>query len=234
MDVLVVIIALFLVGIGQLVKKYPDTISGYSTMSKDKRKNVDIQSVGNLLNKGFLLIAAAMLVLYFIFRLSGMQVAAFIGFTAPIFIGTPVLLAMAQKYDKNVRGKFAKYLPAGIIVLLAVAIGAWTTMDARPTKVTIEGETMKFTGTYGIELPLDEIAKYELWDNIPRITARTNGFGLGNICKGHFTLEGLGQCRLFIRHGDSPYLYIETTGGRKIIFNSPDPDCVKNLFEKLQ
>lgn len=238
MDISVVIISLLIVGIGALAKKYPNTISGYNTMSRERRRNVDNQAVGNLLYKGFLWIAAAMLVLYFSFRLSGMQAAAFIGFMAPIFLGTPVLMVIAQKYDTNPRGKIAKWLAMAICTLVCVAtmagISVMTVRDSQPTKATIENGAVKFTGIYGVEVPLEDIVKCELWNDIPRITARTNGLGLGAICKGHFTLEGLGKCRLFIRHGDTPYLYIETADGRKIIFNSPDAAYTESLFEDLQ
>ncbi len=234
MDVSVVIISLLMVGLGAFARRYPNTISGYSTMSGERRENVDIQAVGNLLYRGFACIACAMLVLYFLFRLLGMQVAAFIVFLAVMLLGMVVLMVMAQKYDKNIRGKFLKYLPVGLIVMFVVGLGAWISMDAQPTKATIESGAVKFSGTYGVEIPLDQVVKCELWDDIPRIRARTNGLGLGNILKGHFLLEDLGRCRLFIKHGDKPYLYLETTKGDKIIFNSSDPAATQDLFEALQ
>nr|AIA99591.1 hypothetical protein [uncultured bacterium contig00023(2014)] len=242
MDIFVVVFAAIWVGMGLFCKKYPDTISGYSTMSREKRKNVDIQAVANLIDKGFQIMVGAMLVLYFVFRLLGMPVVAMIAWIASIFVGTAVLLVMTQKYDKNPRGKFLKYLPSaitmllaiGIPILMAVGIPVLIATGAQPSKAIIGEDSVTFTGQYGIAIQLDDIAKCELWDDIPRITARTNGLGLGDICKGDFRLDSLGKCRLFIKLGDTPYLYIETKDGRKIIFNSPDPPVTESLFEALR
>jgi hypothetical protein len=233
-DIIVVAFAIFWVGLALFVRKYPNLISGYSTMSEEELKNVDIQAVGRLMCRGFVWMAAAMIILYLPFRLLRLESVAMIAWLAPIVVGTPIILVMAQKYDKNIRSNFRKYLPVGFVVVLFTTIGAFIATDAQPTKATVGGDTVKFSGNYGVTVPLSDIARCELWVDIPRIEARTNGLGLGNILKGHFRLDGLGKCRLFIRHGDRPYLYIETAAGEKIIFNSQDPGITRQLYEVLR
>jgi hypothetical protein len=116
----VIAFSLFWAGMGLFMKKHPELIAGYNTMPKEKLKNVDIQAIGNLFCKGFRVMAVSMAVLYLVLRLPVKLPIpiAMNGFLAPIFLGTPILMAMAQKYDKNPRGRIAKYLPAGIMALL--------------------------------------------------------------------------------------------------------------------
>ena len=45
MDILHVIVGLFLIGLGFLVKSSPDLIAGYNTMPEEKKKNVDIDGL---------------------------------------------------------------------------------------------------------------------------------------------------------------------------------------------
>lgn len=238
MGVIVVIFALIVAGIGFFVKKYPDTISGYASMSAEKRKNVDIAAVGDLLCKGFRWIAVAMLVIYFVFALLGKPVLALtLGLLAPIFTGTIVLMIMSQKYDTNPRSRFRKYLPTGIVIFLAVAIGVLMAVvvprDMKPTEAVVGRNAVEFSGSYGVVVPFAEITACELLDDIPRIRVKMGGFALGKVCKGDFRLDSLGRCRLFVRLGRTPYLCIETTSGRKIIFNSPDSAVTRDLYRDL-
>ncbi len=221
--------------VGLLMKKYPNMISGYNTMSAEKKKNVDIQAVGNLFCKGFLLIGALMIVLYALFRwLLDMPAVAHGVWIAPMLLITPVLLVMARKYDKNPRGKVAKYWPAWIVGVLTVGITIMIVWGVQPTNAIVEDDTVHFTGQYGVTVLLDDIARCELHDEIPRIEAKTNGLGIGRICKGFFRLEGMGKCRLLIKRGNTPYLYIETKKGEKIIFNSPNPALTEDIFEVIK
>jgi hypothetical protein len=234
MDLFVVIFSLFIALTGWLMKAQPNLISGYSTMSAEKKKNVDIQAVGNLFCKGFLLIGASMIALYAIFRwLLDMTAVAQGVWLAPIFIITPVLIVMAQKYDKNPRGGFAKYWQAGLITVIFALVATMIVWGVQPTKAIVEEGAVRFTGQYGVTVPLDEIARCELRDEIPRIEVKMNGLAIGVVAKGRFRLAELGRCRLLIRRGEAPYLFIETAKGEKIIFNSPDPALTRRLCETI-
>lgn len=233
MDVFVIFFAIFMAGIGLFVKKYPNMISGYNTMSKEKLKNVDLQAVGTLFYKGFLLIGVSMVVLYFFFRLLGMPLVAQIVWLAPLFVITPVLLLKAQKYDSNRRSNFMKYLPAGIVIVLFVGTSILLAAGLQPTKAVVDANSVRFTGQYGVTVPFREITKCGLLEQIPRIGLKINGFAIAGTCKGDFRLNEWGNCRLFLKSSKSPYLYMELTDGKKIIFNSTDPACTQDLFEKL-
>lgn len=55
-----VVYAAFWVGLGFLVKRYPTTISGFSTMSNERRQKYDMEKVGRFVSKW--LYAAAIVV----------------------------------------------------------------------------------------------------------------------------------------------------------------------------
>ena len=130
MGVVVIVFSLAWVGIGWSMKKYPELIAGYNTMSPEKKRNVDIQAVGNLFYRGFCIMAALMVALYFSLQLAGLPMqTAMVGFLAVIFLGTPVLLIMARKCDKNPGTGLGYYLTAGImlsLILVATALYLFT------------------------------------------------------------------------------------------------------------
>ncbi len=130
MGVVVIVFSLLWLGIGQFIKKYPELLAGYNTMSPEKKRNVDIQAVGKLFCRGFQIMAAAMVVIYFGLQLAGLPMqTAVAGFLAVIFLGTSVLLVMARKHDKNLRSGLKYYLTAGVILFLflgAVALFLFT------------------------------------------------------------------------------------------------------------
>ena len=50
------ICGLLIIGIGFIVKDYPNTIAGYNTMSKEQKKKVDIKEASTFIRKGFIII----------------------------------------------------------------------------------------------------------------------------------------------------------------------------------
>lgn len=125
MTVFVIIFSLIMLGVGGLVKRSPELISGYNTMSAEKRQNVDLQAVGNLLFKGFRLIAGLMIAAYFACIAAGLRVQSpllWLLWLAPLFIITLVLLVLMQKYDKNPRGWFAKYWSVGLLAAIFAGV----------------------------------------------------------------------------------------------------------------
>ena len=49
MMVLNIVTGLFLIGMGILVKSYPNLISGYNTLPPEKKKKVDIKGISTFL-----------------------------------------------------------------------------------------------------------------------------------------------------------------------------------------
>lgn len=233
MEMIALLFGLSFVGIGFLMKKYPNMISPYNTMPAEKKKNVDINAIASLYQKGFLIIGLSTIGVYYLFDLLNMRLVAQISTMVPVFVLTPILMIMVQKYDLNKRSKLSKLFPPIIIGVIFVVTGVMVGYGIQPTKVIINDNSVEFTGQYGITVSTDQIQRSELLEHIPRITAKTNGLSVDGIYKGHFHVDGLGRCRLFLRLPNPPYLLVEMQNGDKILFNSPDASYTKEVFEKL-
>ncbi len=226
--------SLFFWGIGSLAGRYPTLISGISTMSAQKRKNVDLPAIGQLYKIGLTATGVAASVVSIIFSLLDLLTLAVISLIAITLIGAIVTTILGGKYNKNPQSKLALILSTAMVAVVIAIVGNSIYTGAQPTQVAITESHITFTGKYGIELDRDQIREVELCDSIPRIKIRVNGIGLGNILKGEFNLEELGRCRLFLNLPHTPYLYIELENNKKIIFNSKEPGYTERLYNQIK
>lgn len=234
MTIFGLLFGLFIIGIGFFVKKYPDTISGYNTMSTQKKKNVDIESIASLYKKGLIIIGLVIMICSSFFSLLKLPELEATALPVPLLIGMFVLTVLAQKYDHNKQSRFKKRLPVIIVGVIILIVSFSLYYNTRPTNVIVSDNSIEFTGAYGLTIPMAQIEKAELLDNIPEIKMRTNGLGLGGILKGHFILDELGKCRLLLRLPNSPFLYLQLKNGEKIMFNSPDSLYTKDVYNALK
>ena len=226
--------SLFIIGIGFFINKYPDSLAGYNTMTIEKKRNVDIKSIASVYKKGMTYIGLITIVLTFLFYFSGLYILTILSVIYPLLIGILILSIITRKYDKNKQSRFKKSFPVIFIGGIIVLVTSFLIMSARPTQVDITDNEIKFTGLYGMTVDKEKISEVKLISSLPRIKLRTNGLGLGNIMKGEFLLDDLGSCRLFVNVPGSPYLFIQTDNGKKIIFNSKDAQYTKSIFEELK
>jgi len=100
------ITGLFLIGIGFLVKSSPDLISGYSTMSKEKKKNVDIVGLSTFMKKGFIIMGITMIILSLFIKVLHLKeiFSVWVIIFIPL-VGTIFLAIKAQKFDGNKKAK---------------------------------------------------------------------------------------------------------------------------------
>ena len=66
METPVLIIAAVLFVLGMLVRKYPNLIAGYNTMTAEQKKNVDVKGLSNFMRRSLCVIAVLMIVSYFV------------------------------------------------------------------------------------------------------------------------------------------------------------------------
>lgn len=208
-------------------------MSGYNTMSAEKKKNVDIEAIASIMKKGLIIIGITTAISSSILFWLNLQTLTIIALIAPLLLGTLVLITITQKYDHNRKSKFKKSFPIILISTITIIVASALLYGSQPTKVKIMDNAMEFTGKYGITVPFNQIEKVKLIKNIPPIKMRTNGLGLGSVLKGHFLLDEFGKCRLFLKLPNPPFLYIETKNGEKIIFNSQDSDYTNQVYQEL-
>lgn len=128
--------------------------------------------------------------------------------------------------------KMGTGISLGLLLIFAgIAILAVSLM--KPNDIEVTSECLRISGNYGIEVRLDDIRSAELVDSLPKIELRTNGIGAGNIQVGHFRMQGIGKCRLYLNRKYTPYVHIVTASGEHIFFNTEDPARTGELQASL-
>lgn len=236
-----IILGIFFIGIGLAVHvfKWYFLISGYNTMPKEKKANVDTAGLGRLMgiyayiNGGVFIFMGVLQVLGF----KPVQTPAFVFF----IISTVYLLVKAQKYDGNIfdqDGKIRKgagkqlAVPAAITVVTFIFVAVLLFFSSRSTEVSVLEEGIEIHGMYGEVYTWETIESVELKEELPTIEMRTNGSALGSNLKGHFRTRELGSVKLFVDAQEPPFIYLETDGGITI-FNLENADETKGIFEEI-
>lgn len=101
MDVLHIIVGLFLIAMGFLVRKFPILIAGYNTMSKEEKKNVDVDGLSRTMRNGMITMGLSIIIGYHLFAWLGLQLLANLIIMISLFVGIAILIVMAQKFDSN-------------------------------------------------------------------------------------------------------------------------------------
>lgn len=103
MTILYVFVGLFLIGLGFLVKSYPNLIAGYNTMSDEKKKHVDIEGLSTYMRNGLIIMGLAVMVGYFFISLMGWIMIANFYIFLVVLLGVIIILINAQRFDHNKR-----------------------------------------------------------------------------------------------------------------------------------
>jgi len=232
MDILNLLIGLFMIGIGFLVKAVPNLISGYNTMPIEKKKNVDINGLSTFLRNAFITIGLLIIVGYFFFKWIGFPLVASSIMLIIILPGIAIMVIKSQRFDHN-EAKKSKLIYFTLVLLFAFIIGLFA-YGSIPSKMVLQSNSIVFTGMYGIEIPANEIENIIITHSFPTITMRTNGFSSGTIKKGYFDTKEFGNILLLIHSNKPPYLIISKINGKKTIVNFRDKEETEIIYSKIQ
>ena len=103
MEIFNLIFGLCMIGVGFLVKAFPDIIAGYSTMSKAEKKNVDIKRASTFIRNGLIITGLIIIAGYYLLRWIGLSAFANSIAIISTLAGTTIIVIMAQKFDHNKR-----------------------------------------------------------------------------------------------------------------------------------
>lgn len=235
------ILGAFLITLGLAVHvfKWYFLISGYNTMSKEKKANVDTAGLGRLmgmysyLNGGVFIVMSILIALGF----KPVNAPAIVIFV----VSTIFLLIKAQRYDGNIYDKDGKLrkgawkefiIPAVIGVVTLVLVGVLMVFSSQSTKVSVLEEGVEIQGMYGDVYAWESIRDVELIWELPTIEMRTNGSALGSNLKGHFRTTELGSVKLFVDTKKPPFIYLETDEGI-VIFNMEDKKVTEEIYREI-
>jgi hypothetical protein len=232
MDILNLIVGLFMIGIGFLVKSSPDLIAGYNTMPKEEKKNIDIEGLSTFMRNGLITIGLSIIIGYYIFKWIGFTMIANSMILIVTLVGVTILLINAQKFDHNKTKNYKLiYFITGLTFLFVIGL---ITYGFIPSKTIYGDDTIRFSGMYGFEISISDIENIELSDKLPTIKIRTNGFSFGNVKKGFFNLDKYGKSRLLIHSDLAPYLILSKNNGNKIIINFKDRIETEKTYDKIK
>jgi hypothetical protein len=230
---------LIMFGLAIHVLKWYFLISGYNTMPKEKKANVDTKGLGRFMGIYFYANGASFLATGI---LDALGIKA--GMTpALVFfcISTVYLLIRAQRYDGNIfdeSGKIRKGAGKQLAVPLVIAgivlscVAMLLVYSSRPTDVSFLEEGLQVNGMYGKVYSWESIEDAKLMESLPRIELRTNGSAVGSHLKGNFRTTELGAVKLFVDEKLPPFVYFESNG-EIVIFNLSNAQKTEDAYEEI-
>jgi len=230
---------LFLAGYLIRYRRMYFLISGYNTMSAEKKKQVDTEGLGRFMGGCLFLMGGLMM--------AGMSLVAFRMETAGLYVMLIILpvviylLIGAQKFDGTTRDESgrmktsSKILLGGIIFFLIVLTGGIVysmQTNSKPVVLVLSQQSVEITGMYGVTLERASIRDISLQETLPAILKRTNGSAVENHLKGNFTMETVGKVKLFIDRSIPPFIMIRTED-QTIFVNQGTAADTKALYDAM-
>ncbi len=214
-------------------------ISGYNTMSKERQERVDIKKVARLIAWMCYGIGAMFLVIALI-ELAGWNVPL-----EPFFLVLMVfivgMLWRMQRYDGNIYDEAGHLRPDGkkrlipiiiVSVVLLVGVPALLFWFSQPTEVTVTDEAIVIEGSYGREVPFDEVEDVT-WTTLPEIARRINGADTGTRLTGHFRTEAGEDVLLFIDRDVEGVIRLDWSE-KAIYLNQSSVEETRQLYEAIR
>ncbi len=230
MNFLYLLMGGILILIGFLVKAFPNSIAGYNTLSKEKKKNIDVEGLSSMMLRVMLVTGAMVIVIPSMIDWQGHRNVADLSMMVLFMSGILVAMVWANRFDGNKKTAWKKVLPAGFVVVVFMGVGFFLHAGVQEPDIFVKGDEITISGQYGLTAG---VISAQLLDEIPRIKMKTNGLGFGNVRKGDFRLEGWGTCRLFLQSDEGPYIKLETNK-MVILLNLDAPGKTRDLFSQIQ
>lgn len=215
-------------------------ISGYNTMSAEKKKNVDVESLGKAMGNFCFVLAGLMFafILSLFFEQTTISIIAVVMLVAAIIY----FIIKSQKFDGNAvksNGKMKKGtkvivgLIVAFLVLVFLGVGILLYKSNQPITYNISEDSIQIVSLYGETINFSDINNIYISDQIPDIKLRTNGSAVGSMLKGYFNVDKIGNVKLFINTKVQSFIFIETDNKTTII-NGQDKASTQELFAKLE
>lgn len=215
-------------------------ISGFNTMSAEKKKNVDVKGLGNMMGNFCFIMAG--IIFAFIVSLFFENVVLSIIIIVTFVFTIIYMIIRSQKFDGNAMNKDGtlntktKIIIGSVIsflVLILFLVGILLYQSNKPTTYNISEDKIEITGLYGETINFKDITDIFMMDKMPDITLRTNGSALGSVLKGNFLVDQIGQVKLFVNTKIPPFILIKTAN-QTIILNGEDQTKTQEIYTKLK
>lgn len=224
MLIIALILSLIFGGIGFIVTKSnaPYLLSGYNTMSAEEQQSVDIDSYLRFFKRFHLILGLSLFGGVCLLSLININWASVFMTVYPLAAYLYFLIRGASFYKSlSQKHKLVTYLVGGILVTTIVGLLVFSFTDYKSSELTLHGQKLEITGSFGISLSRQQVYEQALVDQIPPISYKTNGFAADNYAKGSFKTKDGRAVRLFVNKQLSPYLLIKSAQG-DIYYNHDD------------
>ncbi|WP_346940810.1 DUF3784 domain-containing protein [uncultured Clostridium sp.] len=231
--VLLIIASLFFaVGICISKLKWYWLISGYNTMSKEEKSNVEIEALGKHMGKMFLLISILNIIGFILNHFFYISLAIFIVLTVIILLYS---IYYCQRFDHNPgSSKETKIVLAVVIFIMLITTIPIIAISYSSTKVTLTDTSIKISSGVNAYISKDKIKSVSLVDEMPKILLRTGGIGMGRIQKGNYNLEGDIDAKLFLASKEGPFIEIIVDSKPSHYYiNYKDKENTKTTYEDI-
>ena len=101
MEIVNFITAGLMILLGLLVKKFPNMIAGYNTMTKEQQRNVNINGLSSHIRNCFIVIGFVIIIVSLLSILFNFNKVAIFVIPVSLIVMLPYLLIKAQKFDRN-------------------------------------------------------------------------------------------------------------------------------------
>lgn len=208
-------------------------LSGYNTMSEEDRSKVDIKkyvpffrNFHIILGVPFFMIGTALT--YLISESVG-------GIFLSIYpiLGYIYFLIAGGKYWKGFSTKGSSWVIV-ILVGTLVFVGGLLGYGIKEDELILQSQAIVLEGHYGETLTPSDIHRIELVDQLPQITFKTNGFGLGTVRKGYFRTKDREVVKLMLNGDQQPIILFTKTDGKKIYYSARSASNEETLNELRQ
>lgn len=224
-------LGLLFAGLGLLIGKFKmyDLIAGVNTASPEQKENMDLPAIGKAIAQmcyGVALVNLIPAVLNYFF--------SFPLYVSPILMVAIIIFSLVriQRYDHNARSKASTRNAVKGLVIVAVAGGILISQVVVEPKVVITDTSVRVSGMFGKTFSLEDVESIQEVQEMPRITLRTNGLGLGSILRGQFRLEGAKKAYLYLSKRGGPYIEI-VTADYPVYINFKEEETYARTLEAL-
>lgn len=204
---LLVLIAL---GINQTNARF--LLSGYNTMSVERRSHFDLKGYLKVFKKYFLALGLISSATWLILALLGHSDWVVLSTPGLLLISLPYLVIKGQQYDHN-KGKFRWVGTivgiASLLVALAFVLHIFT-LGMGENEIVMSDHAIEIGGMYAESIPLDDVVEVTLVDEIPAMNLRTNGFAAAGYRKGYFRTTNGETVKLFVQSDHPPFIRLRT------------------------
>lgn len=98
---MIVIPGVLLIGLGFLVRSFPQLIAGYNTLPAEKKKKVDVKGLSNFMFISFIVMGAVVILVGLLLEAFGLKEVSFMTVFFLILAGAAIMIWGAQRFDHN-------------------------------------------------------------------------------------------------------------------------------------